>query len=377
MTFEVTVTKRGGEPIPMALVTCNDETTGATFSRGTDGNGYANVDMKGTPTDGRPITLSVLAGGYLNAIQYPIMTPADQQIPIVLASFNKPFQAAPRAWNGVNICGVRFYGLPAVPGMEGAPPGLFLSWFYDRYSDDWRGTIRATMRELGKTHWLLSWPDSRAQGATPESFLATCRELIADGFLPCVMLASKDFDPRDVSAIVDGWADVLPRLVGVVPMFCVGWELSLWLSPTQVQQLIDVLAAAVQSQPGTRTYVHFQEGYGAFQQPGHFFCDFWNANVGKLTGVLHQRILASTHDEYRFGSGGLTDILIRFAGGAGCSPDDGTGHPFDCVALEITAMQQFNNQMSEHDGDAWAAWARDTPPVTGPFGFVSVMGTGN
>jgi hypothetical protein len=305
------------------------------------------------------------------------MTEANQTIQLVLASFKQPFRPAPRLWNGVNMCGVRFYGLPFVPGMEGAPSGLFLSWFYDRYSDDWRGTIRHTMRERGQTHWLLSWPDSRAHGATPESFLATCRELIADGFYPCVMLCSKDFDVPDVPTIVDGLKSLMPRLVGVVPMFCVGWELSIWLSPTQVQELIDTISGATALQPDTRLYVHFQEGYGAFQQNGKFFADFWNLNVGKLTGVLHQRLLASTREEYRFGSGGLYDILIRFAGGAGCSPDDGTGHAFDCVALEITAMDQFGGTMSEHDGDGWAQWARETPPTTGPFGFVSVMGTGN
>src|SRR5712692_1798938 len=89
---------------------------------------------------------------------------------------------------------------------------------------------------------LLSWPNNRAFGRTPAQFLATCHELIADGFYPCPMLCSKDFDPADVPAILAALEPVLPLLIGVVPRVCIGWELSLWLSPTQVQNLIDRLA---------------------------------------------------------------------------------------------------------------------------------------
>src|SRR4051812_28158102 len=90
VTFEVTVTKRGGEPIAMALVTANDEATGRSFSRGTDGEGYANVALFDVAI-GTPITLSVVAGGYKNAIQYPVTTAENQSIAIVLDdSFKRP-----------------------------------------------------------------------------------------------------------------------------------------------------------------------------------------------------------------------------------------------------------------------------------------------
>lgn len=376
MTFEVTVTKLGGEPIPFALVQANDEATGKTFSRGTDGNGYANVALFDV-ADGTPMTLSVVAGGYKNAILYPTTTKDNQTIAVVLGSFKKPFRPAPRLWNGVSMCGARIEGLPPVSG--GADDAsLFLSWFYHLYDYEWRRALREHMKDPLRTHWLLSWPDARAAGLSPAQFRDICLELVNDGFYPCVMLSSKDFDPKDVPAILDGLAELMPLLVGLVPMFCVGWELSLWLSPTQVQQLIDALFPVVQEQPGTLLYVHFQQGYGSFQQPGHFFADFWNLNVGKLTGLLHQKIQDQTPEEYRSDSGGLTDILIRFAGGAGCSAESGFGHPFDCVALEITAMGQFNGTVTEAQGNALAQWAIDTPPVTGPTGVtVRVMGAGN
>lgn len=278
------------------------------------------------------------------------------------------FKPAPRVWAG-NMCGIRVPGLPPVAG--GAEnPELFLSWFYDRYDAQVRGSIRTWMRGKGYTHWLLSWPDSRAFGQSPEQFLATCRELIAEGFFPCVMLSAKDLDPPDVPAILGNIGVVLPLLVGVVPMFCVGWELSLWLSPAQVQQLIDALTPQWLAQPGTLGYVHFQQGYFAFQQSPGTTADFWRLQVGKLHGVLHQRDLSWDQDMYQ---ARITDCLERFAGGFNCPPSSGFGHPFDFVALEITAQPQFDGGMTEWDGDAWGRVAITTPPSGG----VSVMGSGN
>ena len=162
-----------------------------------------------------------------------------------------------------------------------------------------------------------------------------------------------------------------------IPLACIGWELSLWLSPTQVQQLIDAICPIL-TPIGTRMYVHFQQGYGSFQQPGKFFADFWNLNIGKLTGLLHQKIESQDANQYRNDSGGLIDILQRFSGGFNCSDDSGFGHPFDCVALEITANAQFNQQMGELEGNTWGQFAIDTPHVFGPNGTeVKIMGSGN
>lgn len=375
MTFEVTVAKRGGAPIPMALVIANDEATGKSFSRGTDGNGYANVALFDVPV-GTPITLSVQAGGYLNAIQYPTTTVANQSITIVLDSFKKPFQPAPRYWNG-QMCGLRIPGLPFVPGMEGAPDGLFLSWFYDRYDSDDRATLRAAMQGRGYTHWLLSWPDSRAYGQSPADFLATCRELIDAGFYPCVMLSSKDVDARDVLEIIDQWDLVLGSLIGVVPMFCVGWELSLWLTPIQVQQLTDYLAQRLDEQPdGAQTlrYVHFQQHYFSFQQSPGTAADYWKLQVGKLTGILAQKVIPQGDAAYL---DWISDCLVRCAGQFNMPTDSGFGHPFDFVAFELSAMTQFGGTCSEAEGDRIGQLAIDAPAESGPAGTVKVMGSGN
>jgi hypothetical protein len=286
----------------------------------------------------------------------------------------RPFQAAPRFWKA-NMCGSRLPGAPAVPGGA-SDPSLILSWFYDRYDAVLRAQIRALWHAKGLTHVLLSWPDSRAIGATPAAFQVTCQELIADGFYPCVMLSSKDYDPADPIAILAGLQPLWPLLVGLVPMFCVGWELSLWLSPTQVQALIDAMARTVQKQPGTFLYVHFQSGYFAYQLDGEDTGAFWERQVGNpplLTGILHQRDPNEDDGSQGEYQARITDCLVRFNGADNCPGDAGDGNPFDFVALEITASQQFNDGMSEADGNSWGQAAIATPPA----GRVSVQGSGN
>jgi hypothetical protein len=273
-----------------------------------------------------------------------------------------PFLSAPRFWRA-NMCGVRVPGVAPVNGGA-ADASLVLSWFYDRYGDGDRVAIRKAWQARGYTHVLLSWPDSRAAGQSIEQFRITCLELIANGFYPCVFLCSKDHDPADVNAIMEGLTPVLQALVGLVPMFCVGWELSLWLSPTQVQALIDQIAPRVHLQEGTWLYVHFQEGYPSFQQPGHPVADFWNPNVGKLTGLLYQKKLDQNDAAFL---DSLKDCLERFAGGWGMVKG------FDFVACELTAMTQFNGQTSEAEGDRIGTLAIHAPMVNG----VGVSGSGN
>ncbi len=234
------------------------------------------------------------------------------------------FKPAPRFWQG-NLCGVRVPGLPPVPG--GADDSsLVLSWFYSRYSADDRARIRQAWKERGYTHVVLSWPDDCAFGISAQDFTARAIELIGDGFFPCVFWCSKDFDPPDVAAIL---ANI--------------------------------------------------EHHRAAQSAGRggIFADYWKLQVGKLTGLLHQRELSQDMEAYWFASGGLVDILQRFAGNFFCPPDSGFGHPFDLVAWEITAQPQFNGDMSEQSGDAWGSHAINCPAQSGPAGVVIVQGSGN
>lgn len=289
-----------------------------------------------------------------------------------------PFRIAPRYWRA-NMCGVRVPGLQPVPGGAN-DPSLVLSWFYDRYAAADRAKIRAQWKADGLTHVLVSWPDSQDFGYTPQQFKSMCEELIANGFFPCPMLCAKPDSSANVRTFPETIANIMlvaPLLVGVVPLMCIGWELSLWLTPTEVQTLIDLLTPLFVPS-GCRCYVHFQEGYSSDQRADKDFASFWNIQIGKLTGVLHQKKLAQDHQEYRYDSGGIVDVLVRFAGQFNVTPDSGFGHPFDFVALEITATFQFAGSMSQTEGDSWGQWAIDTPAQTGPTGVsVGVMGSGN
>lgn len=280
----------------------------------------------------------------------------------------------PRAYSG-QMCGVHVPGLPPVDGGA-ADPTLVLSWFYDRYPPSDRARIRRAWAFRDYRDVLLSWPDARAAGASPEAFVAICQELVAAGFLPCVMLSSKVYDPRDdATGTYNNIAPVLPLLLAAdcVARYCVGWELNLFNSATSLQQLIDGLAGHIG--PHHRPlYVHFSGGVFAWQPDGHDTATFWNANVGKLTGILHQHNLDEPQSEYQ---SRLIDCLVRFAGQYGFAPDSGFGHPWDCIELEITASWQFNDQLTEAAGDAWGDQALATPGVAGPLGLVRIMGSGN
>lgn len=284
------------------------------------------------------------------------------------------FVQAPRDWNG-QMGGVH---VPTLPSIYWGPPdpSLVLSWLYDRYEPQHRADIRAAWKARGYKNVVLSWPDARAFDPSPERFRDMVVELLNDGFYPLVMWCSKDFDPPDVNAILAGIEPALALLIGILPLACIGWELSLWLSPTQVQELTDALAPRFVAY-GCRVYVHFQQGYSSFQQPNKFFADYWKLQVGLLEGVLHQRILGTTAEEYRGASGGLQDVLERFAGNFFCPADSGFGHPFDLIAWEVTCANQFEGSVSESQGDTWGTWALRTPRSTGPAGAIGVMGTGN
>lgn len=60
MTYEPTVTDQNGVPIAGLLVSVNNEIRGETFSRTTDGNGYANVALLGHTQPADRVTISIL-----------------------------------------------------------------------------------------------------------------------------------------------------------------------------------------------------------------------------------------------------------------------------------------------------------------------------
>lgn len=64
MTYEPTVTDPNGAPIQGLLVSVNNEISGETFQRTTDGGGYANVAMLGSSEPADRVTISILDPEY-------------------------------------------------------------------------------------------------------------------------------------------------------------------------------------------------------------------------------------------------------------------------------------------------------------------------
>lgn len=286
--------------------------------------------------------------------------------------------AAPnlRWWRG-DFDGISVPGLPAVPGGSAVDPAQVFTMFIDRYGASDQAKIFAAYAARGYTHFQLSWPDSRdGAGQSIAQFVATCQLVKANGFYPCIFLSAKGLDPADVPAIYTGLVPLIAALqaANCIPIACVGWELSIWLDPGQVQDLIDRLALLLV--PATHLYVHFQEGYSSFQEPGNTTSAFWILNVGKLTGLLRQRNISQ---EFAGGAyqARIQDTLARFSGQFGYPADSGFGHPFDNVEFEYAASIRFNNGQAGGITEAEAQQLGKDAICTPPVGGVGVMGFGN
>lgn len=282
--------------------------------------------------------------------------------------------AAPNLrWYRGDFCGVRVPNLPPILG-DGSDTTLVFTPFIDRYGSSDRANIYQAHRDRGYTHFQVSWLDSRQFGFDAAAFIATCQEIQGNGFYPVIFLMGKGDDPDvgNMAPIID---PVINGLIsaGAMATCCVGWELSLWMDPTQCQNAIDhVTALTVPA--GIPTYVHFQQDYLSFPQANQDNASFWNPNVGKLTGCYFQGDPFATCGQKQ---ARVADCLTRFAGNDGFATDSGFGHPFDFVYWENTAFAQFFNGESEADGRTMGYNCLCSPALSGPAGTVAVSGYGN
>lgn len=300
----------------------------------------------------------------------------------VTVSFKRPFRITPRTWKG-NMCGVHIPGLSDVG--TGGPIDLVLSWFYPRYPAGDRAIIRSNWAskgigeepesDKGLGDVLLSWPDARSWGMSEDEFIGYCLELMNLGFRPCVFLSSKDFDPWHYPTyVINNTASIRAKLAAIrIPRVSLFWEGSIWLTKEEAQLIINAMYADFLA-VGTKVYIHLQEGYISFGQ--ETIGDFWWKQVGKLHGILYQKRLSENVAQFL---DSISDCLQRFCGGWGMPDDNGIdGNPFDMIALELNAMNQFNNGASEQSGIDWGTVAMNAPHCFGPNGVeAKIMGRGN
>lgn len=288
--------------------------------------------------------------------------------------------AAPNLrWFRGDFCGITVPGLPAVDGGA-SDPAVFLTPFLDRYSPATQLDLIAAYRALGYTHWKLWWPDSRDAGGvggggqTIGQFVSTCQLLLANGLYPVPFLYSKVYDGANPDPAKNDALIAALQAGGVAQIMCVGGELDLFNDPgAPLQAIIDHIAGLVV--PATNLYVHFSPGYVAWQAPGDLGSVFWNANVGKLTGLLHQKVPDWDCGMYQ---ARLADLQVRFGTGvSGWPTDSGLGHPFDVVADEYSAPVRFSGTMTEAQAVAMGRQAICSPNQGGGPAPIPIMGYNN
>jgi hypothetical protein len=281
------------------------------------------------------------------------------------AQFGGPPAAPNKRWMRGDFCGIHVDGLPSTVDIGGPNDATLVTCFqYGAYDPGQRQTILDAYQSRGYTHMVLSWPDLRERsGYTPANAVECAQEIKDRGMYVVWFLLAKDFDdPGNIAPSVDPIINAALS-AGVYDIACIGWELSLWMSPTQVQDAIDYISAYGTEASGHNLYVHFQEGYPSFQQPGGTTADFWNPNQGKLTGLLYQKVLAQDCGLWQAVT---NDIQVRFAGGFGFFNDSGFGHPWDIVQYEYSASFTFYGLMTESQAQTLGQQGISSPPTATP-----------
>lgn len=246
-------------------------------------------------------------------------------------------------WRG-DAWGLTLKDLPAVPGGASGPAqSRVLTYFLDRYPADWQAKILDLYVSYGYTHISLSPQDAFAFGTSEDAYVALARQCRDAGLFVHHLMRSKLYTPTSpdlgaIDALVNRLLDA-----DAMQIETPAWEMNYW-SPEVVRQMIDHDAAHIGSR--CRIMLHFYPHYIAWQPDGHSPTEFWQANYGKVDGVLYQCDPAWSAGMM---AARATDCLDRLApGGMWGLGESGRGHPIDFTVWETIATQQFNNA---HDGD--------------------------
>lgn len=346
--FDLTAVDPTGKPIVGVELSIVNNNTGVTSSRYTDGNGFANHAIVGRPDD--LITYTTNGGKIVASTHAPAEGPPYVYLPsgdphvsaqLALDSFKQGYRPSPVLARGPLLPfpqPVNYYTtlpwapVPALPTrdwlrgdfwgvvMEGAPipdrgvstrhPERIMSWFLDRYSEDFQKAYLEKVDGYGYTHHLLSYADSTAAKDQPmdkppgagrnlDQFIETCL-LVKRYVRYChVRFGSKYFQPSGMTA--QQWADfvdpVFEALVKAkaVDEVSLGWELNLWNTPGK--PLIDALRHLGQQAhaAGLSSWQHFSPHYTSWFADGDGRGRFgWYDDLaGDVDGIDYQTMGAN------------------------------------------------------------------------------------
>lgn len=330
---------------------------GGVVSPLTNIDGYALLPAN---FDSKLTTLIIVADGaktYLKVITLSDFTqniyigkvssnPNDISLPSL--SFSKPFQVMNPIWKG-NDCGIHLDYLPKIDGGSDDQT-LFVAWLYHLYAPDIRARIRVDYAKEF-THIALSWIDAFDAGLSAEEFLSICQEWDGTGVSVTAFLCAKDSGMDHNVDLCESFSlQFLNVAVGIVPAFCLFWEGSLFLTTQEQWDLASRLAPVILKQVGTLVYIHEQEGYMAFPLPDHDQASFWWPLQGMVHGILLQRRLGTTDQDFVFW---IQDCMARLLGGFNMPPNNGIdGRTLMGVAFELNYMNQFFDGATTESGNS-------------------------
>lgn len=288
-----------------------------------------------------------------------------------------PSVASKRFWR-CDFGGVTLPGLPWVEGMEGRNFDRVLTGFFGRYSAEWQDRIIAQHVRNGYTHFLR-WTQDDLLGpaqVSPDAYVDQCKR-IKDGGVPYIahsFLSKTYITLPDLNYMRNMFGPVIDALLkaDMLDICIVGFELTLITNGSTNQfDLIDYFTVerGLNEGNGIPAYTHEISGYtwpgpvGGVPDRAHW----WNAQRGKLTGLLYQCTpnmpLRETQDRIR----DTTDN----AGQGFVGRDSGFGHDFDLVALETRLARAFgdNADLNEEDLNTVGWLTLCTPGALPVMGF--------
>jgi hypothetical protein len=219
MTFKVFVKDAKTQlPIMLAVVQGNDQLNGNGFVRGTDGNGYADVDMKDSALS-TPVTLTIQSPKYENWVGYFTISKDDQTVnaqlnPLFSSPSNEIIREFRGSFGGIKVSGLQYSinntGILFTPG-------------YVCETDQIRDRIRKQYKDEGLTHfpinlyndspiyhrWYPDWDDTLINMYLEELLRA---DLIPVGsaFADNSKVVKPVVNPRLVPAVFTGWENSWP-----------------------------------------------------------------------------------------------------------------------------------------------------------------------
>jgi hypothetical protein len=393
-----------GQPIPVALIPdphnagrCALELPDAPFQDGPYGanltvlasgfqkwQGRITLPPYGQSAEG--ISIELKASGALPFPQGVVNRgPLPQPFPssIVEGDYYTALRAEPpagadkRFWRCDFGC-VTIPGLPWVEGMEGANYDRVLTGFLGRYTPDWQNKIIAQHTRNGYTHFMR-WVSDELLGPAQVSVAAyvdQCKR-IKDRGIPYIAhsFLSKTFVTLpDLNYMRNTFGPVIDALLkaDMLDIAIIGFELTLITNGSTNQfDLIDYFTVerGLNEGNGIPAYTHEITGY-TWPGPVGGIRDraqWWNAQRGKLTGLLYQCTpnmpLRETQDRIR----DTTDN----AGEGFVGRDSGFGHDFDFVACETRLSRAFgdNADLNEDDLNTVGWLTLCTPGALPVMGF--------